>query len=42
VSEALRNGGARSWQIALTAGPLAAALVEPAEDEVGTGASGAG
>jgi ribonuclease D len=33
VGEALRASGARAWQVALVAGPLAAALPEPPEPE---------
>ena len=35
VSEALLAGGARSWQVRLTAEPLAAALAEPAGEPAG-------
>jgi ribonuclease D len=33
VSKALAAAGARSWQIALVAGPIAAALPDPPEPE---------
>jgi ribonuclease D len=32
VADALRAGGARAWQVRLTAGPLAQSLVQPVEE----------
>jgi ribonuclease D len=40
VAEALRSGGARAWQVDLTAGPLSIALTAPPDLDEGPSASG--